>query len=52
MLEALRELGFAKQARPLLLAFEAAMNNRPDMLTELEPELQRAARLMFDRLKA
>lgn len=52
LLEALRELGFAKQARPLLLAFEAAMNNRPDMLTELEPELQRAARLMFDRLKA
>ena len=52
VLEALRELGFAKHARPLLLAFEAAMNNRPDMLTELEPEVQRAAHLMFDRLKA
>lgn len=52
VLEALRELGFAKQARPLLLAFEAAMNNHPDMLAELEPEVQRAARLMFDRLKA
>ena len=51
VLDALRELGYAKHARPLLLAFEAAMKNRPDMLGELEPEVQHAARLMFDRLK-
>ena len=46
----LRELGFARHARPLLLAFEAALANRPEMLTELEPEVQRAAQLMFNRL--
>ena len=46
----LRELGFARHARPLLLAFEAAVSKRPDMLTELEPEVQRAAQLMFERL--
>lgn len=52
VLEALRELGFAKLARPLLLAFEAAMDYRSYMLAELEPEVQRATRLMFDWLKA
>ena len=50
VLDLLRELGFSRHARPLLLAFEAAVENRPDMLTELEPEVQRAAQLMFDRL--
>ena len=50
VLDLLRELGFARHARPLLLAFEAAVENRPDMLTELEPEVQRAALLMFERL--
>ena len=50
VLELLRELGFATHARPLLLAFEAAVSKRPDMLTELEPEVQRAAQLMFERL--
>ncbi|MDB5868328.1 MAG: hypothetical protein JWP96_660 [Polaromonas sp.] len=50
VLDALRDLGYAKHARPLLLAFEAVMKNRPDMLGELEPEVQHAARLMFDRL--
>ena len=50
VLDLLRELGFARHARPLLLAFEAAAAKRPDMLTELEPEVQRAAQLMFERL--
>ena len=50
VLELLRELGFSRHARPLLLAFEAAAAKRPDMLTELEPEVQRAAQLMFERL--
>ena len=46
----LRELGFGRHARPLLLAYEAAVANRPDMLGELEPEVQVAAKHMFDRL--
>ena len=50
VLDLLRELGFARHARPLLLAFEAAVSKRPDMLDELEPEVQRAAQLMFERL--
>ncbi len=50
VLEAMRELGYEKHARPMLLAFEAAMDNRPDMLGELEPEIQGATKLMFDRL--
>jgi len=50
VLDMLRNLDYGKHARPLLLAFEAAVANRPDMLSELEPEVQRAARLMFDRL--
>ena len=50
VLDLLRELSFARHARPLLLAFEAAVSKRPDMLTELEPEVQRAAQLMFERL--
>lgn len=48
--DAMRELGYEKHARPMLLAFEAAMTNRPDMLDELEPEIQGAAKHMFDRL--
>jgi tetratricopeptide (TPR) repeat protein len=52
VLDLLRELGFARHARPLLLAFEAAVANRPDMLAELEPEVQRAALRMFERLSA
>ena len=50
VLELLRELGFVRHARPLLLAFEAAVAKRPDMLTELEPEVQSAAQRMFERL--
>lgn len=50
VLDQLRDLDFAKHARPLLLACEAIVANRADMLTELEPEVQGAARRMFERL--
>jgi Flp pilus assembly protein TadD/energy-coupling factor transporter ATP-binding protein EcfA2 len=48
----LREMNAEKFARPLLIAFEAALSKRPEMLVEQEPELQRAAQHMFDRLTA
>ncbi len=50
LLDILNDLDFVKHARPLLLAFEVAMRNRSEMLTELEPEIQRAAQAMFKRL--
>lgn len=50
VLDTMRELGYDKHARPMLLAFEAALLNRADMLNELEPEIQGAAKHMFDRL--
>jgi tetratricopeptide (TPR) repeat protein len=50
VLPLLRELDFAKHARPLLLAAEAVAANRLQMLDELEPELQSAARRMAKRL--
>ena len=51
LLPALRELDFAKHARPLLLAAEAIAANRLQMLDELEPELRRAAKRMAQRLQ-
>jgi tetratricopeptide (TPR) repeat protein len=50
LLTALRAAGYDRHARPLLLAYEAALNNSPDMLSELEPEVQGAARRLHDRL--
>ncbi len=50
VLNAMRELGYEKHARPMLLAFEAALTNRPDMLAELEPEIQGATKHMYERL--
>jgi len=50
LLTALRAAGYERHARPLLLAYEAALNNSPDMLSELEPEVQGAARRLHDRL--
>ncbi len=50
LLAALRAQGYERYTRPLLLAFEAALTNRPDMLAELEPEVQTAAQRMFARL--
>lgn len=50
VLNTMRELGYEKHARPMLLAFEAALLNRADMLTELEPEIQGAAKHMYERL--
>ncbi len=50
VLDTLRSLDYAKHARPLLLAFEAAVEDRSEMLSELEPEVQRAAQRMYERL--
>ncbi|MCK9388549.1 MAG: tetratricopeptide repeat protein [Sulfuritalea sp.] len=52
LLDLLRDLGYEKHARPLLLAFEAAMENCPDKLVDIEPEVQAAAQLMLERLTA
>lgn len=45
-------LGFAQYARPLLLAFEAAVTKNPESLDDLEPEVRNAAREMYQRLMA
>jgi len=45
-------LGYDKHARPLLLAFEAAVENRPEALEDLEPEVRGAARRMYECLIA
>lgn len=45
-------LGYDKHARPLLLAFEAAVEKRPEALEDLEPEVRAAARRMYQRLIA
>ena len=50
LLDTLQDLGYQKHARPLLLAFEAAIESRPDRLADLEPEIQRATQHMFERL--
>lgn len=50
MLAAMRDAGYDRTVRPLLLAFEAATTNKPELLAELEPEVQGAARHMFERL--
>ncbi|MEF8697933.1 MAG: tetratricopeptide repeat protein [Candidatus Accumulibacter sp. UW20] len=50
LLALLRDLGFEKHARPLLLALEAVIGNCPEKLADIEPEIQSAARLMFERL--
>ena len=52
LLDTLQHLGYEKHARPLLLAFEAAIENRPDRLADIEPEIQRATQHMFERLSA
>lgn len=52
VLDLLHDLGFEKHARPLLLAFEAAMEKHPDKLADIEPEIQGAAQLMCRRLTA
>ncbi|MES9902835.1 MAG: hypothetical protein ABW168_09140, partial [Sedimenticola sp.] len=50
VLDTMRGLGYEKHARPMLLAFEAALHNLEEMLTELEPEIQVATTRMFKRL--
>lgn len=51
LLAEMRSLGYERHARPLLLAFEAALEGRADMIKELEPELQGATQRMFERLQ-
>ena len=46
----LHGLGYDKHARPLLLAFEAAAERRPELLEVLEPETRGAAKRMYERL--
>ncbi|MBB5607809.1 MULTISPECIES: tetratricopeptide repeat protein [unclassified Janthinobacterium] len=50
LLAEMRSLGYEKHARPLLLAFDAAINNGENMLSELEPEIQAATKRMYQRL--
>lgn len=50
LLAALRAAGYDRHGRPLLLAYEAALRNSPDILTELEPEVQVASQRLYDRL--
>lgn len=52
VLSAMQTLGYEKYARPLLLAFEAIMTHRHEMLAVLEPEIQTAAQQMLKRLTA
>lgn len=51
VLTELRNLGYERFARPLLLAFEAVLKNRGDMLSELEPEIKNATTIVFKRLQ-
>ena len=46
----LRDLGYAVAAQPLLLALEAAVEGRRDMLDVLVPEVKKAALRMYERL--
>lgn len=48
----MRQEGYEKHARPLLLALEAVIESRSDMLDELEPEVRDATRRMYERLIA
>lgn len=50
LLGLLRELGFERRARPLLLALEARLAGNEDSFVEAEPEIRRAAKLLFRRL--
>jgi Flp pilus assembly protein TadD len=50
VLAALCAQGFDRHARPLLLAFEAALSHRPEMLAELEPEVRGASQRVYERL--
>ena len=50
VLNLLRDLGYAAAAQPLLLALEAAVEGRRDMLDVLVPEVKKAALLMYERL--
>jgi len=46
----LHGVGYDRHARPLLLAFEAAIDGKPELLDALEPETRNAAKRMYKRL--
>lgn len=46
----LHGVGYDRHARPLLLAFEAAIDGKPELLDALEPETRNAAKRMYERL--
>lgn len=46
----MRRLDYDMHARPLMLAFLAALQGRADMLSELEPEVQGTTRRLYARL--
>jgi len=46
----LHGVGYDRHARPLLLAFEAAIDGKPELLDALEPETRNAAKRMYQRL--
>lgn len=46
----LHGIGYDRHARPLLLAFEAAIDGKPELLDALEPETRNAAKRMYERL--
>jgi len=46
----LHGLGYDRHARPLLLAFEAEVEDKPALLDALEPETRNAAKRMYERL--
>lgn len=50
MLGLLHGVGYDRHARPLLLAFEAAIDGKPELLDALEPETRNAAKRMYERL--
>ena len=50
LLDAMRRQGWARHARPLLLAYEAALVQRPALLDELEPEVRSASKRLYARL--
>ena len=46
----LHGVGYDRHARPLLLAFEAAIDGKAELLDALEPETRNAAKRMYERL--
>lgn len=52
LLESLRELDYQTIAAPLLLALEAVLENAPELLDDIEPELRTATQALYRSLNA